>query len=88
VRRYRGADLLTFYDFPSEMWKSLRTTNMIERVNGEFRRRVKTQGSFPTEGSVLILLFGLFASGAIRLRKIDGYQHLAQVVAEAQRRSA
>jgi transposase-like protein len=83
-----GAELLTFYDFPSEMWKSLRTTNLIERVNGEFRRRVKTQGSFPTEGSALTLLFGLVASGAIRLRKIDGYQHLARVVAETQRRSA
>lgn len=83
-----GSELLSFYDFPSEMWKSLRTTNLIERVNEEFRRRVKTQGSFPTEGAALTLLFGLFASGAIRLRKINGYQHLARVVEEAHRRSA
>jgi transposase-like protein len=83
-----GAELLTFYGFPSEMWKSLRTTNLIERVNEEFRRRVKTQGSFPTEGSALVLLFGLFASGAIRLRKIDGYPHLARFLEESQRRSA
>jgi len=83
-----GAELLTFYGFPSEMWKSLRTTNLIERVNEEFRRRVKTQGSFPTEGSALVLLFGLFASGTIRLRKIDGYQHLARFLEESQRRSA
>jgi len=83
-----GSDLLTFYDFPSEMWKSLRTTNLIERVNEEFRRRVKTQGSFPTEGAALTLLFGLFASGTIRLRKIDGYQRLGEVLAGAERRSA
>jgi len=83
-----GAELLTFYDFPCEMWKSLRTTNLIERVNEEFRRRIKTQGSFPTEAAALTLLFGLIAAGAIRLRKIDGYPKLAEVVAGAQRKSA
>ena len=45
-----GHDLLTFYDFPSEMWKSLRTTNLIERVNEEFRRRVKNPGIVPDGG--------------------------------------
>lgn len=83
-----GMELLTFYDFPPEMWKSLRTTNVIERVNEEFRRRVKTQGSFPTEGSALTLLFGLIASGAIRLRKIDGYSKLSELIVEARRESA
>ena len=38
-----GEELLTFYRFPNSQWKSLRTTNAIERLNGEFRRRVKTQ---------------------------------------------
>ncbi len=83
-----GHDLLNFFDFPSEMWKSLRTTNMIERVNEEFRRRVKTQGSFPTEASALVLLFGLIASGTIRLRKIDGYYLLSEVIAGPRRKSA
>jgi transposase-like protein len=83
-----GAELLTFYGFPAEMWKSLRTTNLMERVNGEFRRRVKTQGSFPTEAAALTLLFGLFASGVIRLRKIDGYPKLAEVVAGMGRKIA
>ncbi len=76
-----GPDLLTFYGFPCEMWKSLRTTNILERVNEEFRRRIKTQGSFPTEPAALALLFGLIASGTIRLRKIDGYQKLGEVLA-------
>jgi transposase-like protein len=83
-----GRDLLTFYNFPAEMWKSLRTTNLIERVNEEFRRRIKTQGSFPTEGAALVLLFGLIASGVIRLRKIDGYQKLVELVAGGQRKIA
>jgi hypothetical protein len=32
-------------------WKTIRTTNVIERLNEEFRRRVKTQGSLPGEGN-------------------------------------
>ena len=40
-----GAELLTFFTFPKAQWKTLRTTNVIERLNEEFRRRVKTQGS-------------------------------------------
>jgi putative transposase len=32
---------LTFFDFPEEEWISLRTTNIIERLNKEFRRRTK-----------------------------------------------
>jgi transposase-like protein len=55
-----------------------RTTNVIERLNEEFRRRVKTRWSFPTEGSALTLLSGLIASGTIQLRKIEGYQKLAE----------
>jgi len=37
-----GDDLLTFYHFPKSQWKCLRTTNPIERINEEFRRRTKT----------------------------------------------
>lgn len=32
---------LTFFDFPEEEWICLRTTNVIERVNKEFKRRTK-----------------------------------------------
>jgi len=78
--REAGDDLLTFYRFPKAMWKSLRTTNGIERLNLEFRRRTKTQGSFPTEESALHLLFGLLASGVIRLRKIDGHRQMENMI--------
>lgn len=75
-----GEELLTFFRFPKAQWKTLRSTNVIERLNGEFRRRVKTQGSLPTEDAALILLFGLVASGQITLRKIDGYTKIAAVL--------
>jgi putative transposase len=71
-----GLDLLTFYAFPQAMWKSLRTTNTLENLNREFRRRTKTQASFSTEAAAVTLLFGLVAFGQIVLRKIDGHQTL------------
>jgi len=32
---------LTFFDFPEEEWISLRTTNVIERLNKKFKRRTR-----------------------------------------------
>ena len=77
-----GLELLTFYDFPKRMWKSLRTTNTLENLNREFRRRTKTQASFSTEDAALIILYGLVAFGQIQLRKIDGHQHLPSFIAK------
>jgi len=75
-----GLDLLTFYQFPRAMWKSLRTTNALENLNREFRRRTKTQASFATEDAAITLLFGLIAFGQIRLRKIDGHHAVASLL--------
>jgi transposase-like protein len=74
-----GEELLTFYRFPKSQWKSLRTTNAIERLNGEFRRRVKTQSSLPDASAAERLLFGLIISGQIQMRRIDGWRDLKQV---------
>ena len=74
-----GAELLTFYRFPESQWKGLRTTNIVERVIEEFRRRVKTQAVLPSEDSARLLLYGLVASGQLKLRKLDGYHELDQV---------
>jgi putative transposase len=79
-----GTDLLTFYSFPKAMWKSLRTTNALENLNREFRRRTKTQASFSTEASALTVLYGLVAVGQIVFRKIDGHQELAAFLVKEQ----
>lgn len=75
-----GDDLLTFFDFPKAMWKSFRTTNPLENLNREFRRRTKTQASFATEQAALTLLYGLVAFGQIRFRRIDGYRELPSLL--------
>jgi putative transposase len=47
---------LTFFDFPEEEWISLRTTNIIERLNKEFRRRTKPMEIVAGENSCYTLL--------------------------------
>ena len=84
-----GSDeLLTFFRYPKGQWKTIRTTNVIERLNGEFRRRVKTQGSLPGEDAALVLLFSLVASGQIKLRKLDGFRRIAEVLSLRAQRAA
>jgi putative transposase len=78
-----GLELLTFFDFPKATWKSIRTTNTLETLNREFRRRTKTQASFGTEAAALTVLYGLVAFGQIALRKIDGAKHLPSFLAKA-----
>lgn len=83
-----GKQLLTFYNYPKELWKGLRTTNSLENLNREFRRRTKTQGSFSQEDSALTLLYGLVAFGQIKLRRITGYKHVAQILVSKQEEAA
>ena len=77
-----GEDLFTFLRFPASQWKALRTTNALENLNREFRRRTKTQASFGTEAAALTLLYGLVAFGQIVLRRIDGHERLPEFLAK------
>jgi transposase-like protein len=78
-----GDDLFTFLRFAPSQWKALRTTNALERINEEFRRRTKTQSSLPSSEAVVLLLFGLLRSGAVKLRVIDGAEDMSKAVTEA-----
>jgi putative transposase len=46
----------TVFDFPLEHRKSIRTTNSLERINKEIRRRTRVVGVFPNEASCLRLI--------------------------------
>jgi putative transposase len=72
----------SFYDFPNSTWKSLPTTNALENLSREFRRRTKTQASFGTEAAAMTLLYGLVAFGQIVLRRIDGHEQLPAFLAK------
>jgi putative transposase len=79
-----GEELFTFTEFPISQWKALRTTNALERIDEEFRRRTKTQASLPSEEAVLLLLFGLLRSGQITLRRLVGWQDLTSITEQPQ----
>jgi len=77
-----GDELLTFFRYPRRQWRSLRTTNVLERLNEEFRRRVKVQGSLPDSPTAVALLAALWEDGCIRYRRLDGYEDLTAVLKE------
>jgi len=79
-----GDELFTFTAFPISQWKALRTTNALERINEEFRRRTKTQASLPSEEAVLLLLFGLLRSGQVTLRRLVGWRDIDNSNSRAQ----
>ena len=69
--------LFTFARLPPSQWRSLRTTNAIERLHEEFKRRIKTQTVLPSADTAAMLFWALLASGQINMRKVDGWQTLA-----------
>ena len=46
-------DILSFLTFPNEHWRSIRSTNALERVNAEIVRRAKVVAIFPNSASLL-----------------------------------
>ena len=60
-----AAETLSYYGFPSQHWRSLRTNNPLERLMREIRRRTRVVGAFPDGKSALMLV-------AARLRHVAG----------------
>jgi putative transposase len=58
-------ETLSYYAFPSQHWRSLRTNNPLERLMREIRRRTRVVGAFPDGQSALMLV-------AARLRHVSG----------------
>lgn len=59
------SETLSFYGFPAEHWRHIRTNNPLERLNREIRRRTRVVGSFPDGHAALMLV-------AARLRYMAG----------------
>jgi transposase-like protein len=71
-----GERLFAFTRLPPDQWRSARTTNAIERLHEEFKRRIKTQTVLPSADTAAMLFWALLASGQINMRKVDGWQTL------------
>ena len=77
-----GDRLFTFTRLPPSQWKSARTTNAIERLHEEFKRRIKTQTVLPSAETAAMLFWALLASGQITMRKVDGWHTLTPKLAD------
>ena len=61
---------LTFYSFPDEHWKFIRTNNVIERMFGEVKKRSKKMASaFRNENSCLLMFYAVIRN--LKLRRIS-----------------
>jgi len=60
-------ETLSYADFPSEHWTRIRTSNVIEWLNREIRRRTRVVGAFSNGNSALMLV-------CARLQHVAGTQ--------------
>jgi len=77
-----GERLFTFTRLPPSQWKSARTTNAIERLHEEFKRRIKTQTLLPSAETAAMLFWALLAAGQIQMRKVDGWHTLGEPISD------
>jgi transposase-like protein len=64
-------ETMSYYHYPSEHWRSLRTNNLLERIMREIRRRTRVAGNFPDGRSALML-------ATARLRHISSKQWITR----------
>ncbi|MEZ5974461.1 MAG: IS256 family transposase [Planctomycetota bacterium] len=72
-------ELFTFYDFPAEHWRHLRTTNPIESTFATVRLRTKRTKGSGSRAACLAMVFKLAQSAQASWRKLNGYKLLADV---------
>jgi transposase-like protein len=73
-------ELLTFYDFPSEHWSHLRTTNPIESTFATVRlRHDRTKGN-GTRQACLTMVFKLVQSAAKHWRRLNGFERIVPLL--------
>jgi transposase-like protein len=72
--------LLTFYDFPAEHWKHLRTTNPIESTFATVRHRTIRSKGCLSNCTALAMVFKLVEAAQKSWRRLDGHNQLPKLI--------
>ncbi len=73
-------ELLAFYDYPSEHWVHIRTTNPIESTFATVRLRSKRSRNCGSRATTLAMVFKLLQSAQKSWKRIKGFNKLELVV--------
>jgi len=72
--------LLTFYDYPAEHWKHVRTSNPIESTFAAVRHRTRRSKGCLSRKTGLAMAFKLMMSAHKQWRKLDGQNRLPEII--------
>jgi putative transposase len=72
--------LFTFYDFPAEHWRHLRTINPIESTFATVRHRSRQTKGCGSRAATLAMVFKLGLEAQKTWRKLNGYELIAKVI--------
>ena len=72
--------MLTFYDYPAEHWKHIRTSNPIESIFATVRHRTKRTKGCLSRKTGLAMAFKLMMSAQKKWRKLDGQNRLPEII--------
>ena len=72
--------LLSFYDFPAEHWKHIRTSNPIESTFATVRHRTKKTKGCLSRKTALAMTFKLLMSAKRKWRKLDGANRIPEII--------
>jgi putative transposase len=72
--------LTTFYDFPAEHWKHIRTSNPIESTFATVRHRTRRTKGCLSRKTGLAMAYRLMMSAQNKWRKLDGQNRLPELI--------
>ena len=78
--RSHREDLMSFYDFPAEHWRHIRSTNVIESTFATVRLRTKRTKGCGSRIATLTMVFKLAESAQRRWSRLHGYQKISDLV--------
>ena len=75
-------EMLAFYDFPAQHWRSIRTSNPIESTFATIRHRTKRSRGCLSRESMLSMMFKLGQCAQKNWRRLRGFNYLAKVITD------